>query len=90
MPGQCGVDRCMHGFGVSPTTTRFFPHGAAHGRAEPQNVGIDFPLDHQRFFVAMQKFDRVFDGQNVLGYRPFDVADHRCLRGRLTAAGRTG
>ncbi len=60
--------------------------GAQCGR-EIRGVHFDFALVDETTLVAMQKLDRVLDGDQVIGPRGVDAVNHRGKSGGLTRAG---
>ena len=63
--------------------------GAQRGR-EGRCVHFHFALVDETFLVAVQIFDRVFNGDDVLGAERIDAVDHRGQRGGLTGTGGAG
>ena len=57
---------------------------------ERSRVDADLALVDDRLVVAVQVFDRVFDGDDVGRARAVDVVDHRGQRRALAAAGGAG
>jgi hypothetical protein len=53
-------------------------------------IDVDFALRDERLLVAMQKLDRVFDGDDVSAARGVDAIDHRRERCRFARTGRSG
>src|SRR5439155_10079761 len=69
---------------------RVLPKDVFQRVGEGQGVAAQLPLVDQRLLVLVQEFDRIFDRYNVMREVTVDVVDHRRLRGRLAAAGRSG
>src|SRR5208282_5040214 len=63
---------------------------SAQGCRERRRIDFDLALVHVAFFVAVQKFDGVFDGDDVLGARRIDAVDHGGEGGRFARAGHSG
>ena len=63
--------------------------GAQRGR-ERGRVHFDFALIDEALFVAVQIFDRVFDGDDVLGAQRIDAVNHGGERGGFTGTGGAG
>ncbi len=59
---------------------------AQRGRKR-RSIDLDFALVDIAFFVAMQEFDGIFDGDDVLGAGRVDAIDHCGQRGGLAGAG---
>src|SRR5205085_7947965 len=62
----------------------------AQGFGERTRIDVDFTLRHKRLLVAMQKFDRIFDGDDVTAARRVNAIDHRRQRCRLSGSSRAG
>ena len=63
--------------------------GAQSGR-EVGGVDFDFALVDEAALVAVQEFDGVFDGDEVIGAVGVDAVDHGGERGGLTGTGGAG
>ncbi len=63
--------------------------GAQRGR-EVRGVHFHFALVDEAALVAMQKFDGVFDGDQVIGAVGVDAVDHGGEGGGLTGTGGAG
>src|SRR5580692_815272 len=64
--------------------------GSAQRGGERSGVDFDFALIDETFFVAVQIFDRVFDGDDVLGAQRVNAVDHRGERRRFSGTGGAG
>src|SRR3984885_12906145 len=63
--------------------------GAQRG-GERCGVHFDFALVDETFFIAVQIFDRVFDGDDVLGAQRIDAVNHGGERGGFSGTSGTG
>src|SRR3984957_15586211 len=92
--GFGGENRGGNGFQVAhfadQNDVRVLTQSSAQRGGERGGVDFDFALVDETFFVAVQIFDRVFDGDDVLGAQRIDAVDHRGERGRLTGTGGAG
>src|SRR6185369_275864 len=57
---------------------------------EGEGVESDLSLAENALLVAVQEFDRVFNGNDVTGPVLIDIVDHRGKRRGLSASGRPG
>src|SRR5579872_1512033 len=69
---------------------RVFAQRRAQRVGEAVRVVPDLALIDDRHLMKMQILDRIFHREDVPRHRRVDDVDHRCERGRLTGAGRTG
>ena len=60
---------------------------SAQRHTEGGSVDVNFTLVYESLFVAVQEFDRVLDGDNVIGASGIDVVDQGSQTGGLTTAG---
>ena len=60
---------------------------SAQRRRKIRGVHFDFALVDEAALVAVQEFDGVFDGDEVIGAVGVDAVDHRGERGGLTGTG---
>ena len=94
VPGQRSIQSRLHRVQVPDLADhdhiRILPHGAPHGLPESAGMRTDFPLRNQRFHIRMQKFDGVFDRQDMFSLRLVDLVDDRTQCGGFSAAGGTG
>src|SRR5207248_7247344 len=94
MAGFSGQQRGGNGFQVAHFADQnhvriLTQRGAQRGR-KIRRVHFHFALIDEAALVAMQKFDRVFDGDQVIGARGVDAIDHRSESGGLTGTGGAG
>ena len=71
-------------------TSGILTQAGAQRRRKRRCIDFDFALVDVALFVAVQKFDRVFDGDDVLGAGGVDAIHHGSEGGRLTGAGNAG
>ena len=64
--------------------------GGAQGESETGSVGVEFALVDGALFVAMQKLDGVFDGEDVKGLFLIHFVEDGGEGGRFAGAGRAG
>jgi hypothetical protein len=60
---------------------------SAQRRGKVRGVHFHFALIDEAFFVAVQKLDGIFDGDEMVGAIGVDAVDHRGQRGGLTGTG---
>ena len=63
------------------------PRNIFQGSLITIGIGAHFALIDQTLLVPVEKFDRVFDGDDVFPRVFIAIVQHRCHRGRLAAAG---
>src|SRR5713226_7276882 len=64
--------------------------GGAQRGGKVRGVHFDFALIDEALLIAVEKFDGVFDGDQVFGAVGVDAVDHRRQRGGLTGTGGSG
>src|SRR5262249_36960751 len=69
---------------------RVLTQGSAQRGGKRRGIYFDFALIDETFLIAMQIFDRVLDGDDVLGAQGVDAVNHGGERGGLTGAGGAG
>ena len=83
-----------NGFEVTHFTDQYDIRVFTQARAQvlPKSIGIvvDFTLDNHRFLRFVGKFNRVFNGNNVVRLFMLILIDHCGQRGRFTGTGRAG
>ena len=94
MAGFSGVQRGADGFQIAhfadQDDVRILTQGGAQRGAERRRIHFHFALVDVALLVAMQKFDRVFDGDDVFGAGGVDAVHHGGQRRRFTGAGNAG
>src|SRR3984957_10279390 len=92
--GFGGENRGGNGFQVAhfadQNDVRVLTQSSAQRGGERRGVDFDFALVDETLFVAVQIFDRVFDGDDVLGAQRVDAVDHRGECGRFTGTSGAG
>ena len=69
---------------------RVFAQSALQGRGKTLRIATDFALRNNRINFGMHKFNRVFDGDNMLAALSVNLIDQRGERGRFTRPGGPG
>src|SRR5688572_22947140 len=69
---------------------RVLSQAAPEGLGERTGVHVHLSLCDERLLVLMEKFDRVFDGDDVAISLLVYMVDHRRQRGRFTGTRSTG
>src|SRR5712692_3922349 len=89
--GFRGEERGGNGFEVAHFADQnhvgVLTQGSAQGGGKVRGVHFDFALVDETLFVAVQEFDGVFDGDQVIGAVGIDAIDHRRECGGLTGTG---
>ena len=67
---------------------RVFTQGRAQGFAKAMGIPVHLPLVDQALLALVNKFDRVFNGQDMVVAIFIDVIHHGGKGGGLTGAGR--
>src|SRR4051812_35098512 len=67
---------------------RIFAQSSPESVLERPSVNPDLPLGDQAFLTGMHEFDRIFDGNDVIGASPVDQVDQSRQRGAFARAGR--
>src|SRR5580704_1017454 len=92
--GFGGENRGGNGFQVAHFADQHdvgvLTQSSAQRGGERRGVDFDFALVDETLFVAVQIFDRVFDGDDVLGAQRVDAVDHRGECGRFTGTSGAG
>lgn len=92
--GGGGVDGGADGVGVAHFSddddVGVVPQGSGDRHVEGADVGAEAALRHDGFFVGMDVFDGVFDGEDVHGFMGVDPVDEGGHGGGFSAAGHTG
>ena len=92
--GFGGEQRRADGFVVAhfadQNQVRILTKGSAQGGAETAGVHAHLALVDESFLVAVQEFDGVLDGNDVVGALRIDAVNHRGQRGGLAASGGAG
>ncbi len=87
--GEC--QRVLHGFAIANLADQNHIRGLTQGvfqcRAKAAGVDADLPLIDDGFLVPMDKFDRVFNGDDMPAGIAVTVIDQCRQRGRFARAG---
>ena len=67
-----------------------FTKRGAQRVGEGLGVGMQLALIHHAVLVHVHEFDRILDGEDVIVPFGVDLVDHRCQRGGLARASRSG
>ena len=59
---------------------RRLPQSGAQGNRKTWRIGVEFALVNRRILVCVQKLDRIFDGDDVVGLRLINQIDNRRQR----------
>ena len=87
---QGGGNRFQVAHFADQDDVRILAKCSAQGGGEVRGIYFDLALVDEAFLVAVQKLDRVFDGDDVVGALGVDAVDHRRQRRRLARPGGTG
>src|SRR5437764_1245311 len=82
-----GGDRFQVAHFTDQDHVRVLTQTGAKRRGKRRRIDFHLALVHESPFVAMQKFDRIFDGDDVFGTLRIYAIDHRGQCGRLTRTG---
>ncbi len=92
--GFGGMERGGDGFQIAHFADQddvgVLAEAGAQSAAKGRGIDFHLALIDEAFLVAMQEFDGVFDGDDVLGTRRVDAVDHGRKRGGLARAGDAG
>ncbi len=93
MPGRRCLYRQGDGFEVShladEDNVRIFPEGPPQSRTKRDGVEADFSMVDDTALTLVDKFDRIFNGQDMIFPVTVRIVDHCRQSRRLSAAGRT-
>src|SRR5271156_2356151 len=87
---QSGFDGFQVAHFADEDDVGIFAQGGAQGIRKRMRVRVYFALVDQAFFVVVQEFDGVFDGDHVLFMLVIDFVEHGGERGGFAGAGGAG
>ena len=91
MAGLRRRQREANGFQIAQLTykdnVRILAKCGSQRLIETQSIPMHFTLVDQRLLAFVDKFDRIFNGQDMIGLIVVDVVNHRGQRRRLAGTG---